>query len=267
VCLDERGACPKDDTIVSAPTPPAIVERGKLGDELLVESLCDKYLEHMPIERQCTRFARYGVHIAPATLGRGVSATIDLLGPVARLIEEQTRGPGLLGTDATGIPVLAPEARDGIRSGTIWCWTNAHRVRFVYSPSGDAGSVRRFLGENFARTVQCDGTNITTFIERAGGKRPGCWAHGRRRLVEAARSGDQIALEGLRIIGRLFAVERTSTLAGDNADQRRQQHTRPVLDELRAWVDAQRAVLPEDPDRRRARISPSPVAAPRSLSR
>ncbi|NVL83740.1 transposase, partial [Escherichia coli] len=64
---------------------------------------------------------------------------------------------------------------------------------------------------------------------------------------EAARSGDQIALEGLRIISRLFAVERSSTLAGDNADQRRarrQQHTRPVLDELRAWVDAQRAVIP-----------------------
>jgi hypothetical protein len=28
------------------------------GDELIVESLCDKYLEHMPIERECTRFAR-----------------------------------------------------------------------------------------------------------------------------------------------------------------------------------------------------------------
>lgn len=247
VRLDERVACPKDDTIVSAPTPPAIVERGKLGDELIVESLCDKYLEHMPIERQCTRFARYGVDVAPATLGRGVSAAIDLLAPVARLMEEQTRAPGLLGTDATGIPVLDPETSEGIRSGTIWCWTNARWVTFVYSSSGDAGSVRRFLGENLARTVQCDGTNITTFIERAGGKRPGCWAHGRRRLVEAARSGDQIALEGLRIIGRLFAVERISTLAGDNADQRRarrQQHTRPVLEELRAWVDAQRAVIP-----------------------
>lgn len=147
--------------------------------------------------------------------------------------------------------MLDPETSDGIRSGTIWCWTNARWVTFVYSPTGDAGSVRRFLGENLARTVQCDGTNITTFIERAGGKRPGCWAHGRRRLVEAARSGDQIALEGLRIIGRLFAVERISTLAGDNADQRRarrQQHTRPVLEELRAWVDTQRAVIERTAD-------------------
>ncbi len=51
---DERVACPNDDAIVSAPTPPQIVERGKLSDEFIVESLCDKYLDHQPIERQCT---------------------------------------------------------------------------------------------------------------------------------------------------------------------------------------------------------------------
>jgi hypothetical protein len=33
-------ACPYDDVIVSAATPPAIVDRGKLGDTLIVEALC-----------------------------------------------------------------------------------------------------------------------------------------------------------------------------------------------------------------------------------
>ncbi len=247
VRLDERVACPKDDTIVSAPTPPAIVERGKLGDAMIVESLCDKYLEYMPIERQCARWSRYGVEIAPPTLRRSVSAAIDLLAPVARAIKEQTRAPGLLATDATGIPVLDPASSDGVRLGTIWCWTNARWVTFDYSAKGDSASVRRFLGEDLARTVQCDGTNITTFIERAGGKRPGCWSHGRRRFVEAARSGDQIALEGLRMIAPLFAIERASTLAGDTAKERRarrDRHTRPVLAKLRAWIDEHRAVVP-----------------------
>ena len=73
---------------------------------------------------------------------------------------------------------------------------------------------------NFARTVQCDGTSVINFLERAGGKRPGCWAHGRRRLVEAARSGDTIAIEGLHKIARIFAIERASTLAGDSAEAR-----------------------------------------------
>ena len=50
--LDETVACPKDDTIVSASVPSQIVERGKLGDTLIVEAVCDKYIEHFPIERQ-----------------------------------------------------------------------------------------------------------------------------------------------------------------------------------------------------------------------
>ncbi len=246
VRLDETVACPHDDTIVSAPVPRAIVDRGKLGDTLIVEAVADKYLEHQPVERQCTRFARAGVPIVPQTLGRSVNAALDLLAPVARMIALQTRGPGLLATDATGVPILDPAVRDGIRNGTMWCWTNARWVSFVYAPKGDADSVRGFLGEDLMRSVQCDGTSITNFIERAGGKRPGCWSHGRRRFVEAARSSDRLALRALEIIARLFAVERAATLAGDTAEARRQrraEHSQPVLDELRAFVDEQLGVI------------------------
>jgi transposase len=129
----------------------------------------------------------------------------------------------------------------------MWCWTNARWVTFFYSPSGDSESVKRFLGDDLARTVQCDGTSVTSFLERVGGKRPGCWSHGRRRLVEAARSGDLIALDGLRIVARLFAVERAATFAGDSIDQRRarrDERSRPITKELRAWLDEQRAVTP-----------------------
>ena len=82
--IDETVACPNDDTIVAAPAPPQIVERGVLGDTLIVEAVCDKYIEHQPVERQCTRFARAGVDVAPQTLGRSVAAAIDLLAPVFR---------------------------------------------------------------------------------------------------------------------------------------------------------------------------------------
>ena len=136
--LDETVKRPNDDTIVSASPPPQIVEKGKLGDGLIVESVADKYLDHLPVERQCQRFERIGIEIAPQTLGRGVNAAIDLLMPIAKLIEGETRGPGLLGTDATGIPILDRDAPLGIRNGAMWCWTNALWVSFFYSKSGDS---------------------------------------------------------------------------------------------------------------------------------
>lgn len=245
---DERVACPHDDTIVSAKTPPQIVERGKLGDTLIVEATSDKFLEHQPIERQSRRFARAGALVAPQTLGRSVAAEIDLVAPIAREIQRETRASTLLGTDATGLPVLDRDDPQGIRNGTMWCWVGDNKwVTFFYARIGDAKSVKDFLGDDHCRTVQCDGTTITSFLERAGGKRPGCWSHGRRRFVEAARGGDTLALVPLRKIRRLFAVERLSALCGDTPEERqarRREHSAPVLDELRAWVDEQRALIP-----------------------
>jgi transposase len=130
----------------------------------------------------------------------------------------------------------------------MWCWLGDDAwVTFVYSAVGDSKSVRRFLGDDLCRTVQCDGTSITTFLERAGGKRPGCWSHARRGLVAAARAGDTTALAGLWTIRRLFAVERLSAFARDTPEQRkarRAEHSVAALAELREWVDRTRAVTP-----------------------
>ena len=245
---DEALKCPLDGTIVTAPPPLRIVEKGVLGNRLIIEATADKFLEHQPIERQCLRFDRSGVNIAPQTLGRAVAAHVELLAPIAEAIHEKTRGDGLLGTDATGIPVLDRDSPEGIRTGTMWGWTNALWVSFFYSPSGDSDSVRRFLGDgNYARDVQADGTNILTFIERAGGRRPGCWAHARRGLVKCARGGDRVAFEGVKLMAPLFETERQSKKSGDNAEQRRrrrQSESKAVVEQIRSWVNEQRAITP-----------------------
>jgi hypothetical protein len=245
---DERVACPNDDTIVSAETPPQIVERGKLTDSLIVEGVCEKYLEHQPTERQCRKFSRAGVDLPPNTLGRSMAACIDLVEPVARVIQAKTRACAMLATDASGLPVLDEDHPNGIRNGTMWCWVGDHKwVAFFYSAIGDSQSVKDFLGKDLARTVQCDGTSITCFLERAGGKRPGCWSHGRRRFVACARAGDDLALVAVRKIRRLFAVERLSALHGETPEQRlvrRQRDSAPAIADLRAWVEEQRKVIP-----------------------
>ena len=86
---DEALKCPLDGTIVSAPPPPRIVGKGVLGNRLIMEATADKFLEHQPIERQCLRFVRSGVDIAPQTLGRAVRAHLELLAPIARAIHER----------------------------------------------------------------------------------------------------------------------------------------------------------------------------------
>lgn len=237
--IDETVACPHDDTIVSAALPPELVPRSKLARGLVVEALLDKYVEHQPLERQCTKWRRGGVDVATQTLGRNVALVIDALEPLADAIHRATRASAILSTDASGLRVLDPEHPMGVRSGTVWCWIgDARWVSFFFAPDAGSAGFKAFLDGAIGRTIQCDGTNVTTCVERSGGKRPGCWSHGRRGFVEAARSGDLDALEGLRIIRRLFAVERWSALAGDGPIERaarRIEHSKPALDALGEW--------------------------------
>jgi transposase len=259
---DERVACTRDNSIVSAPTPAEIVERGVLGTVLITEAACDKFLEQMPIERQARRWLRARVNMSPRTLGRAVCSLADLCLPIAKAIHCETRACDLLATDATGLPVLDPEHPDNIRTGAVWVWIGSGRattgvpaqqssdakwISFVYAPDGDDDHPKSFLGEQRGRVVQCDGTPTLNFVERMGGKRPGCWAHARRRFVAAARAGDQLALEAVRLIARLFAIDAESKESGEDVatrGYRRAVLAPDVLAEIRAWVDAYRGLIP-----------------------
>ena len=254
VRVDETLYCPIDGTIVSAPPPNRIVPRGTLADGFIIEALADKYLLHVPIERQCTHWRRQGLDLPPQTLGRSVGAAIDLLEPVAALIAQQMRQSEVVSLDATSIRLLDPEAPGGRRFGTMWCGIgDGDWVSFRYWDDASAKGAIDLL-DSIAlagRTFQCDGTPTTNFIEHGGGKRPGCWAHGRRRLVKAARSGDAWALDGLRIIAKLFVVEKIATCLNESHEerqQRRQAYSQEVLAELRAWRDHCRPlVAPNSP--------------------
>jgi hypothetical protein len=64
---------------------------------------------------------------------------------------------------------------------------------------------------------------------------------------DAARAGDTLALEALRLIRPLFEVEKQSQLAGDNALQRkarRAEHSAPALEKPRAWLEKYKGIIP-----------------------
>ncbi len=85
-----------------------------------------------------------------------------------------------------------------------------------------------------------DGYN--TLAKTEGIEHLACWAHARRRFVEAARVQPKgkkgRADEAVTLIGKLYRIERDHK---DSADEvhllARQQLSLPVLDELHAWLE------------------------------
>jgi hypothetical protein len=84
--LDERVACPNDDTIVSAPTPPELVERAKLD---LGRRVPGGQVPRAPADRAAVLAMvedRHG-HRSPDSWARGRRSD-DPLSPIARMVQK-----------------------------------------------------------------------------------------------------------------------------------------------------------------------------------
>lgn len=238
---DETVACPHCDAIVCAKAPPSVLDGGLLGPTLVTEALCNKVLDAAPIERQARSLQRQGAPVAASTLGRSVSSVLALLVPVSERVRGRVTQSDRLQMDATGLRVLDRTAPTGIVRDTLWVLIgDGVWVHFAALQSGDADALDALIAGAEADSFQCDGTSVTNFIEtRWRRRRPGCHAHGRRRLVEAARGGDLRAMEGLGYYAKIFAIEQRATRErlDPAARQRlREAETVPVLEALRAWV-------------------------------
>jgi transposase len=239
----ETCSCPKcHQYIVTADKGDEVLDRGILGDELLVQAVVDHYQDAVPWERMESNARQQGVPLAANTLASSAGRVVDLFDPIVRHLRDKCLSSRFTALDATRMPVLDPLHPLGIKSGALWLIEGDHRYAcFLYAPSGHAAHLKKFFEGRTLGSVMCDGSATNNCVEKdAGGRRGGCNAHGRRGLVEALRRGDARAVEGLEIYAKIFHVDAESKRLGESLEQRsarRLRETAPRVAELRAWVD------------------------------
>jgi transposase len=239
-------ACPRcHGYVFTAPRLDEVLDRGVLGNELLVQSLIDHYQDAVPWERMERNARQLGVPLSAVTLAGSVGRVIDLFEPIVRHILDECLRSGYVALDATRIPVLDGEHPLGIRSGSLWLLDGDHRYAyFLYAPTGHAAHLEKLLDGYKLELAMCDASPTNNVVQRAGATRAGCHSHGRRGLVEALRAGDARAVEGLEIYAAIFHVDAEARRAGDEIAQRfarRHRESVPLVDKLRAWIDARMA--------------------------
>ena len=249
----ETVGCPKCRSYLRTATKQdEVLDRGILGNDLLVEALVDHYNDAVPWERMEANARQQGVPLAANTLAFGVGRVIDLLDPIVTHIRKTCLESHFTALDATRMPLLDPEHPLGIRSASLWLIEGEHRYAcFVFAPSGHAEHLQHVLEGKSLRSVMCDGSATNNCVERVGGRRGGCNAHSRRKLVEALRIGDTRALEGIRIYGEIFHVEAESKRREETIAERfarRRKDSAPLVEQLRKWAELRRRdVEPKSP--------------------
>jgi transposase len=251
----EKFSCRDCETIAQTPAPSHPIARGRAGPMLLAHILFCKYSLHLPLYRQSATYAREGVDLDVSTLCDWVGAASATLMPLVEEIRAHVFAAERIHADDTPVKVLA---KGKCRTGRLWTYvrddrpfagTAAPAAAFFYSP--DRGGVHPDAHlATYSGLMQADAYAGFNRLYAAG-RQPGpiteamCWAHARRKFFDVARlNKSPIAMEAVKRIDALFEIERDINGKPPPERQRvRAEHSRPLVAELKMWLQAQRAKL------------------------
>ena len=238
--------CSCNASVVTAPGPLKLTPGGRYSPEFAVHVAEAKYLDHLPLERQARAMGRKGLDTDAQTLWDQLMALAKHLTPTYEALCEQVLGSDVVFMDETHWRLM-----DGDGSHRWWTWCVASDEAAAYWIRGQRSreAAEHVLG-TFEGILMSDGYAVYEALARGA---PGiapvhCWAHVRRKFIEAESSFPEESRKAIDLIGELYEVERgvPSLPRGAPEDVRaealavrarlREERSRPIIDELRGWA-------------------------------
>lgn len=244
---DQNGHSPNIELAAKLQASP--IDKGMPGPGLLAYIATAKYADYTPLHRLETIFARQGFELDRSTMSLWMVAVAMLLRPLYEQMVQRVRQSHVLATDDTVMPLLQPGRTKRAR---MWIYlgdeSQPYNI-FDFTLGRSRDGPAQFL-KNFDQTLLADayggydGIVLDRDLPRAG-----CWAHARRKFVEAEPTAPEAARAILRRIKSLFDLEaRAKSMAPDERLRLREAESRPVLESLHALLLEQKAtLLPKHP--------------------
>ena len=240
----QKYRCTCGECVDTALGPPKLIPGGRYSVDFAVAVAVAKYVDHLPLARQVRQMARAGLSVDTQTLWDQLFAVQRHLLPSYEALHELVLAAPVVGADETTWPLLE---KGGGKRWYAWSIACPDAVFYRIDPSRSARAAGEIL-RDYRGVVVADGYSAYATLARERGSGAfalaHCWAHVRRKLVEAEAAYPQ-AGEALAGIGQLYAIEAELTGAAPEARlAARRERSRPLVEELRAWLDGVRA-LPE----------------------
>lgn len=240
------------DGVTTAPGPDRVITKGILGPGFLAHVAVERFGNHMPYHRLEKKYAAEGLDLSRSVLERSMAKCAAILKPLHEQLRAEILRSASIFTDDTPVTIARPASQTGSKKGRVWIYADRegrHDYDFTDSRKRD-GPMEVLAGyRGFIQADACPVYDVLFLPE--GATEVACWAHARRKFVDAEKIEPTIANEALDRIKGLYAVEKHCTKAGLSDDERqavRQKESLPLLDELFAWMALKEAeVLPKSP--------------------
>ena len=236
----------ENSSIVKAKAPEAFIPHSFCTPELLSHIMYEKYCNAVPLYRLEKDFAAKGAVISRATMANWIIyASEKYLRPVWERMRSELLKSHVIHADETVVQVLSEPGRKATTDSRMWCYCNGKIndksvILFEYTPTRNGDNAVRILGD-YGGYLVCDGYDGYNKLKNA--KRCGCFAHVRRKFVDALPKDKElipksVAAEGIEYCNALFELEREfEMLSSEERLKQRQERSKPVLDGFFAWLD------------------------------
>jgi transposase len=225
---DDRTRAP-----VLAPAPARPVPGGYASAGLLAWIAISKYQNHLPLYRLEKMSAHWGATLSRQSMAEWVRITAELCEPIHRCMLQVLLKNGYVQCDETPVRCHDP---DNARGGTVQAW-----LWVVSEPDGDVvfdwrmtrrhGELPRLIGESWSGLLQSDGYEAYAAYARTHQRVTwlGCWAHARRKFFDAQAENPKLVRVALKLIGRLYLLERRWDHEDEQAARVRDADARAAL--------------------------------------
>jgi transposase len=248
----EKRACRRCSTVTAAPLAERIVEKGLASDAVVINTVVAKYCDHLPLYRQAAMLEREaGIEIGRATLDGWVMRVGELLAPMVAAMRRELLAASYLQADETPVPVQMHDKRGENHQAYLWQYGKpGGETVFEFQLGRGREGPRKFLGQ-WEGILQTDGYQA---YDNIGGPKlvhAGCWAHARRKFVDAVKVNpqDAAAIAMVTRMDALFLIDRDARQRELSADERlaqRQQYAQEWLRDIReACLALVKQVLPK----------------------
>ena len=239
----------EDRKILIAPLPQKPIEKGMAGASILADILIGKFIDHLPFYRQINRFRECGLRVSASTINGWYEESVESLHWLYKLLKQQVMASEYVQVDESTVPVIDNE-NHRTRKGYEWCVRDGltGQLFFWYDQGSRSKKTAKELLGGYRGVFQSDGYEVyDQFCGVNGVVGAACWAHARRKFVDALKENRSLATQAIVMIGKLYAVEEEADKAGLTPEKRaalRREKSYPVIQLMEKWcVDTYATVL------------------------
>lgn len=247
-----------EETVKLAPLPPQPLPKSIASAGLLSHILISKYQDHLPLDRQEQMFERLDIDLKKGTMSTWILKIGALVEPVVECLRQEIVTDDYVRADETTVQVLREPGRTAQSSSYMWTYMTGSKpmtaIVYDYQPTRAQEHPKAFL-KGFRGRLQTDaypGYNGVTHQNDVTAV--GCWAHCRRKFSDVVTMTTKKAgkaLEALRIIGKLYEIERfckEQDFPPEEIKALRQEKSKPILEAFKKWIDKEVVLtLPKSP--------------------